>query len=118
MLPLLEAFPKRRSGSVLNAINGRPESPLAIHNLVGKAAVPALAGHKRDLEAQAAIGINDRGAIVVRPDGQAAGKILVAISYDKPRAIAQPVRRDVPAADNMLRLDLKNIGEIASDRDF
>ena len=57
-------------------------------------------------------------SVVVGPDGQGAGKVLVVIGDCKLRALGHPGRRDAAAADDTTRLDLENVGESPSNCDF
>src|ERR1035438_10012537 len=97
---------------------GRVEMPVAVVERVQKTCVPGLSRPKRDLKAQSAIGIHRLRRRMRRNDGYGPAEISVAIGGPKLLSPWRPLGGNPPAAQDVTRLHLEDIGEVATNGDL
>src|SRR6516165_6629348 len=104
----------RRLSAGLNTIIGRLEAVLAILECVLQAGVPSLVRLKCDLKTEPAVGGNSLARGALHRSRQCAAKVAVRIFGANLLSPLRPLRRDLAAAHNVTRLDLKDVREVAS----
>src|SRR5271154_7046127 len=100
-----------------NAIMWCVEMPVAIVQRVEKTRVPRLSRRKRNLKAQSAISVYRLRRRMCRNYGNRSDEIRVAIGSAKLLSRRRPLRGNPPAAQDVTRLHLEDIGEVATNGD-
>ena len=80
--------------------------------------MPGFAALQDDLEVEPTIGISCFGSTLRRSHHHGANEIAIAIAGSQLLPSLRPLRDDVPAAHDVIRLDLEYVGEIATQHDL
>src|SRR6185437_9136013 len=101
-----------------NAVLRRRQNAISVRERIKKTAVPGRTGFEDDLEAEPAIGIDRPTRGAGHANRQGAREIAVAVGGAEFLVRFGPARRDAPAAHDMARFYLEDIGKIAARRDL
>src|ERR1700730_852702 len=107
-----------RPVAVTDAMRRRSQMPVAICPCIAKTAMPWLTGFEGHLEAEPSVGVYRFCRGPHGSDGHRAGKLAIAVGGAQMLARWGPLRGDPAVAHNAARLDLKNVGKIAAERDL
>src|SRR5271170_2019346 len=103
----------------MSAFPGRPQALCAIYQVVDEAAMPALPGLQRYIEAQPSVGVDRWCAIAVgSADNHLSDKILVEIRDAQHLPLGRPRRGDAPTPHNVIALYFEDIGKVGADCDL
>ena len=91
---------------------------VAVREIVGETAMPAGAGRQFDLEGDAAVRVDRRTVVVTGRDRHLAEEVLITVGGRETLLFLGPFRSDVATPDEVPGLHLKDVGEIAAQRDL
>jgi hypothetical protein len=103
---------------VVGALERRRKGPAAVFQRVEQAAMPGVTRLEADFEAEAAVGINPARLVPRRSYGHRAGEIGVAVTRAQLLLGVRPFGRNPTATYDVVRLDLEDVGEVATQRDL